>query len=267
MRGLGHHTNLTPLLLALVLCCAPTVHAARLAIVVDDMGYSMRQSQRVLALPGPIALAILPFAPRAQAIARQASTAGKEVLVHQPMQALGRSHNHPDSGTLTLDMPAGRFVDLLAQAIDRLPTAVGVNNHAGSLLTQHAEPMNRLMAQLDARGLFFVDSRTTHKTVAVEVAHQWHVPVVQRDVFLDHVRTPVAVKNEFERALGIARRNGHALLIAHPNDLSLDFLEAALTRLPADVRLVGVSALLPKPDLAGFGPRENPAFQRISLAR
>ncbi len=128
-------------------------HAAELAIVVDDLGYSVSQSERVLALPGPLTLAILPFAPKAQIVAERAAAADHEVIVHQPMQALGwAAHGHHQQDTLTLDMTPGVFIDLFARALQRLPNAVGVNNHTGSLLTAHTEPMHRLMAQISARG-------------------------------------------------------------------------------------------------------------------
>ncbi len=244
-------------------------HAAELAIVVDDLGYSVSQSERVLALPGPLTLAILPFAPKAQIVAERAAAADHEVIVHQPMQALGSAaHRHHQQDTLTLDMTPGVFIDLFARALQRLPNAVGVNNHTGSLLTAHTEPMHRLMAQISARGMFFLDSRTTHKTVALDVARQWQVPAVKRDVFLDHDRTPEAMAHEYQRALGIARKQGHAVMIAHPLEASLAFLELALSRLPADVRLVGVSALLAAPPgPATLVRRENSTFPRISHAR
>ena len=92
--------------------------------------------------------------------------------------------------------------------------------------------------------LYFLDSRTTPDTVAHQIAEAWGVPVISRDVFLDHIRTPAAVAAEFRRALAIARREGEAVIIAHPNALSVSYLEGALSSLPADIELVRVSELL-----------------------
>ena len=77
--------------------------------------------------------------------------------------------------------------------------------------------MVALMQQLQQRGLYFLDSRTTAATVAHDIAKQWGVPTLKRDVFLDHERTPQALDREFKRALKIARRQGYAVLIAHPH--------------------------------------------------
>ena len=245
--------------------------AADLAIVIDDVGYSLERSDRVIALPGPLTLGVLPFAPHAAEVARRAGAAGKEVILHQPMEPMPASHVHDHArhidGTLTLNMQPERFSSLFARAIKAVPNVIGVNNHTGSLLTQHAEPMNLLMEQLRARGLFFLDSRTTHKTVAFTVAQKWQVPSVERDVFLDHVATRDAVGKEFQRAKAIARRQGHAVIIAHPYRVSLEFLEVALRNLPDDLRLIGVSELVrPRPTIT-LARRENPTSPRISLGQ
>ena len=259
---------------AMAICLLPwaqSAAAANLAIVVDDLGYSVSQSDRIMALPGPTTLAILPFAPKATLIAQRAHAAGKDVMLHQPMQALSAAHpidhRKAGEGTLTLSMAPERFLQLFARALRRIPNAIGVNNHTGSLLTQHAEPMHRLMAQISARGLFFLDSRTTHKTIALDIAKQWRIPALKRDVFLDHVVSEAAVTYEFHRALGIARKQGYAVIIAHPHEVSLGFLERTLAELPADVRLVSVRDLIRPQHPTVLAQLESPRFPRISLVQ
>jgi polysaccharide deacetylase 2 family uncharacterized protein YibQ len=242
-------------------------HAAELAIVIDDVGYSLERSDRVIALPGPLTLGVLPFAPHAAEAARRAGFAGKEVILHQPMEPMPASHVHNVDGTLTLNMAPERFSSLFAAAVKAVPNVIGVNNHTGSLLTQHAGPMNLLMEQLSARGLFFLDSRTTHKTVALSVARKWHVPSIQRDVFLDHIANRDAVDHEFHRALAIARRRGHAVIIAHPYRVSLEYLEGALANLPDDLHLIGLSKLVRPRRSITLARLENPVSPRISLGQ
>ena len=243
------------------------VSAGQLAVVVDDLGFSTHQGERVIALPGPTTLAILPFAPDAAAVAEQAHAAGKPVMLHQPMEAETENHHSRGHYTLTLGMAPAPFLERFAAALERVPNAIGVNNHTGSLLTQHHAPMHRLMAQISSRGMFFVDSRTTHKTVALEVAQLWKVPSIKRDVFLDHDPAPREIERQFGRALTIARRQGHAVLIAHPLPASMNFLEQALAELPADMRLVSVADLVKPQRPAKFDQRENPTYPRISLAQ
>lgn len=250
---------------------AAELRAAQLAIVVDDLGYNLARAERILAVPGRLTLGILPFAPHSPAIARRAQIAGKEIILHQPMEPIAESHGHLERGTLTMQMSAEHFNQHFADALAAVPYAVGVNNHTGSLLTQHREPMNRLMRKMRARGLFFLDSRTTAQTVALSTARDWQVPAIRRDVFLDHTLDRSSMHHEFDRALQIARRKGHAVLIAHPHRLSLDVLEERMATLPAEITLTTLGNLV-KGQVSPLAQttlarRESPTFLHRSLGQ
>ncbi len=198
-------------------------------MIVDDLGYGLERGRRAIALPGPVTVAILPFAPHTTALAKFAAANGADVILHEPMQA---SHELPtDPGTLTIAMSASALSDAFERALADVPQAIGVNNHTGSLLTAQRPAMVLLMRELRLHGLFFLDSRTTPDTVARAVAVENGVPATRRDVFLDHVADARDIETEFERAIKIARRQGHAVLIAHPYDVSLGFLQRALPTL------------------------------------
>ena len=69
---------------------AATVQAntrPRIAIIIDDLGYQLAAGRRALGLPGPIAFAVLPDTPYGRRLARLANDAGKEVLLHLPLEA------------------------------------------------------------------------------------------------------------------------------------------------------------------------------------
>jgi len=239
---------------------------AELAVVVDDLGYSLERAERVLALPGPVTVALLPFAPATPAIAGRARQSGHEIILHQPMEALPSSRVTPLPGMLTADMSAERFEKLMGAALDAVPGIVGVNNHTGSRLTQDPAAMRRLMGLLGGRGLLFLDSRTTAATVAYAMAREARIPAVQRDVFLDHEPHPPAIAAEFRRALTIARRQGHAVVIAHPYAASLAFLEQALAALPPDVTMVSLSRLADRGP-ATLARHQSPGSRHRSLGQ
>ena len=220
----------------------PTL-APRIALIIDDLGYNLELGRRALALPGPITVAVLPFTPHTTVLAQLAAGAGIDVILHEPMQATDETVCAP--GTLTASMSDADLRGQLAHALAQVPQAIGVNNHTGSLLTAQRAPMISLMTELHAQGLFFLDSRTTPDTVARDVAVQRGVPSARRDVFLDHVVEAHDIALEFERAISIARQHGHAILIAHPYQLSLAFLEQALPTLAAQgIVLVKLATLL-----------------------
>jgi uncharacterized protein len=218
-----------------------------LALVIDDLGYNLAHGRRAIALPGPLTVAVLPFTPNGATLAALATDAGKEVILHQPMQTMAGSSGAP--GELTADMSDADLRRQLGLALAEIPQAIGLSNHTGSLLTAQPRAMRSLMEEVGVRGLFFLDSRTTPATVAQEVAHASGVPALRRDVFLDHSSHPADIARAFERAIAIARQQGHAILIAHPYAASLRFLEAELPLLEArgirQISLTGIIGRLP----------------------
>ena len=230
-----------PLALApLALLSSLSADAGRLAIVIDDIGYSRDAGERVLALPNAISIAVLPFTPHAMALARRAQAIGKDVLLHQPLESEDESVQAVR--TLTLNMSSDDIKREVEAGLNAIPGVKGVSNHTGSRFTQDVPSMNALMSVVSARGLFFLDSRTTARTVAMRVASKWGVPALRRDVFLDHDREMDAIEAAFEQALAIANSRGYAVLIAHPHDITLKFLEKRLAGLE-ETTLVPLSSL------------------------
>ena len=219
-------------------------HRPKIALIIDDLGYKRIAGERAIALPGPVAYAVLPHTPRGVFLAEKAHAAGKDVLLHLPLQAEGDQAAVP--GSLLLDMTEHQFSEAFATSIDAVPFAIGVNNHRGSLLTRHPGHMSWLMDAILSRGdLFFVDSYTTAESVALHIAVEKGVPAVRRDVFLDPDQALETLPREFSRLKSLARQNGFAVGIAHPYRTTLEFLEAALPSLHADgFELVAISDLI-----------------------
>ncbi len=224
------------------------LHAAqkpRIAIIIDDLGYSLALGRRVTELPGPVACAVLPATPRGKLIAEAANAAGKDVLLHLPLEALGQ-HGPTEPGSISLDMSRGEFARTFAEDIRSVPYAIGINSHRGSLLTQHPGHMTWLMQEINARGsLFFVDSYTTHASIALTLALESGVPAVKRDVFLDSDPSPESVAREFERLKDLARKRGMAVGIGHPYPATVELLERELPRLAEEgIELISISELI-----------------------
>ena len=217
-----------------------------IAIIIDDLGYQQGPGKRVVDLPGAVACAFLPHGPHTAALARQAHARQKEVMLHLPMQPVGHFSAGREAGVLTLDMTQQQFVSTLQANIEAVPFASGLNNHMGSLLTQHPGTMAWLMQALGEDGeLFFVDSRTTSATVARQLAGEYGIPSMSRNVFLDNEPDPEAVRAQFRQLLEIARREGTALGIGHPHPATLAVLEEELAQLAGQgIQLLPVSRLI-----------------------
>lgn len=214
----------------------------RITIIIDDLGYQLDAGYRAINLPGPVSLAVLPATPNGKGLAKAAHAKGKDVLLHLPLESVGQEHSD-DPHAITLDMSHAAFQKTFEDALGSVPFAVGVSNHRGSLLTRHPGHMAWLMQEIAARdGMFFVDSYTTHESVALQMAEETGVAATRRHVFLDNDRSPDAIGREFDRLIALARRHGKAVAIGHPYPETLDFLEKKLTELDkSGVTLVSVS--------------------------
>ena len=252
-----HHACLTALILSLMSPLALAENTdkgkvtgeravqARLAIIIDDIGYSAELGERSLALSGAFTYALLPMAPHSPRLARQGAQKGKEIILHTPMS---NTRGLPlDPGALLDTMSRAEFFQVLEANLSAIPEARGLNNHMGSLLTQKTKSMGWLMEFLQEQGLYFIDSRTSAKSRANETARLYRVPSRPRDVFLDHSRDPAQIARQIDRAISLARDRGQALAIGHPYPETLTLLEQLAPRLEAaQVRLVPASELLPQ---------------------
>ena len=175
----------------------------------------------------------MPGAPQSPHLSALAEAAGKEIILHLPLQPAS-AEDATDPGTLHIDMTRSEFAATFDRHLAAVPAAAGVNGHRGSLLTRHPGHMGWLMAELKSRpALYFVDSYTTAKSVALDIALENGVRAVRRDVFLDPDPAPATIEREFRRLKTIAREQGFAVGIAHPLPETLAVLERELPALAA----------------------------------
>lgn len=233
----------------LVMAVTPAVARAAekplLAIIIDDLGNQQRRGMQVVDLPGPVACAFMPHTPYAAELAERAHQAGKEVMLHLPMQP-NEMQRIAGLGEISLDNERTDLRRILASDLATVPHVVGINNHMGSLITRHPGHMAWLMDELASRGnLFFVDSYTTADSVALKTALEHGVPAVRRHVFLDDDPAASAVAQQFARLQSEARQRGFAIGIGHPYPETLEFLRSTLPELSAaGYELVSVGEIL-----------------------
>jgi hypothetical protein len=223
----------------------PGPEGPAIAIIIDDLGNRYSEGLRTISLAGRITCAFLPHTPYARRLAEKAFEQGKEVMLHLPMESARPRALGP--GGVTLDMSERQFKAQILDDLDSVPHVAGINNHMGSLLTRHPGHMGWLMETLVSTGpLYFVDSRTTPKTIAHRVADEFHIPNLERDVFLDAQPGDSGfVRRQFQRLLDEARRRGTAVAIGHPFHETLAVLEQEIARLHHQgIQLTSVSDIL-----------------------
>ena len=216
----------------------PAVTRSRgvIALVLDDLGHEDGSLARLEAFSGPLALAVIPSAPRASEAAALAKRKGWDLLVHLPMKAES-AHGEPEA--IGPDDDDRTIVERVTRGLDRLPGAVGLNNHQGSKATADTRVVRAMLRVVRDRGLFFLDSRTTAASVAESEARALGISTIRRDVFLDDAETEAhavggsaeALAAAWSSALAIARKKGHCVVIGHPHRETLEFLAAHLSEL------------------------------------
>ena len=217
---------------------------ARLAIILDDLGYDRSAADTLLALPFPLTVSVLPYHALSAEVAEEAFRRGDQVLLHLPMESLADGAK-PEEVELRVGMTAAQVEATLAGMLDSVPHAVGVNNHQGSRATADPALMDALMPALRERGLFFIDSRTTASTVAYDTAERLRVPAASRKVFLDDTPTREAVLTQLELASRDALRDGSAIAIGHPHAATIAALTEGMPQLEArGIRLVFASEVV-----------------------
>jgi uncharacterized protein len=205
----------------------------KIAVVVDDMGVMHANTERALALPGPLTLSWFPFASDLPEQVAAAAARGHESTLHMPMQSFSNSTAQTGPDPLRIDLPDAVNLARLRAALDAVPNTVGLNNHMGSVATRDAALMDIVAAEARDRGMLFLDSVTIPHSVALARAEIAGVPAAARDVFIDHMAAPAVIQEQLAEIESTARRLGYAIAIGHPRTHTLDALEAWLPTLAA----------------------------------
>ncbi|MBA2133194.1 divergent polysaccharide deacetylase family protein [Capillibacterium thermochitinicola] len=221
----------------------PVQPRARVAIIIDDLGFVQEATEAFWELEIPLTFAVLPWGRYSEPHAREAIRRKQEVILHLPLEPLD-PQTDPGPGVLRTDFTPEQLRRQIRANLAAVPGITGVNNHMGSKGTQDRRLMQILMAELKKAGLFFVDSRTIHTSVAATVAREYGVPTAVRDVFLDGsgLETfPVQIDLLIEKALA----QGAAIGIAHTRPGVAAALKEAIPRFEAaGIELVHVSVLV-----------------------
>ncbi len=224
----------------------PVAPGPKLAIVIDDIGENLEFARRLAKLDFPIVFSVWPSSTHREESCRLAREAGRDLMIHLPMQPQGYPEVDPGPDALFVAMKESKVKEIVRRNLAKIPDAIGVNNHMGSRFTESWKGMSAALSVMREKGLFFLDSKTTSKSVCRSVASNLDVVFFERDIFLDNIKNVEAIVHQIRKAERLARKNGQAVAIGHPNDETLTALEQWARERDGSVKVVGVSALAPK---------------------
>lgn len=221
----------------------PAINSPKLVFVFDDAGYNTQKLQKYTNLKFPLTIAVMPKLPHSAECAEIARKAGKEVILHQPMQASNLKLN-PGPGAITPDMNTFEIAEIIKENLMEIGPVKGVNNHEGSMITEDVIRMGTVLDVAAENNLYFLDSRTTAATKAPQAALERDMEILERDVFLDDVVTKEDILKEINRALTVANKKGKAIIIGHV-DKSVDIIPAILEEMYPQLVAKGYRLCLP----------------------
>ncbi|MCK5201525.1 MAG: divergent polysaccharide deacetylase family protein [Spirochaetales bacterium] len=184
-----------------------------LYFVIDDVGNNIFQLKPFLDLPMRMTFAVLPGLKYTEEAVRLIIAAGKDYIIHQPMEAIGGQN--PGPGALLVGMNEEQVADIVTDNLKDYSRVRGMNNHMGSAGTADPGLMSILFKVLKEKDMYFLDSRTTSKSAGRETAEAVGIPFAERSIFLDNSKERMAILEAVENGLNVAEKRGHAIMIGH----------------------------------------------------
>lgn len=223
----------------------PVAAGGTVAVLVDDMGTTVREARQLLEIGVPLTISVIPGLPQARQVSETFYGGGQEVMIHIPMEPADYPKRRLENNGLLVAQSDEEISRLLKSYLQLVPNAVGANNHMGSRFTENEAKMRVVLGFLKSWDLFFVDSVTTPRTVGASLAREMGIRTARRNVFLDNVQEVGAIREQLRQLVRTAGRNGGAIGICHPHKATLRALLEELPRLQQQgVRFVYVSQMV-----------------------
>jgi len=204
----------------------------------------------------PLTFSVLPYLNYTEITAQEVHRSGHEVMLHLPMEPESSAHVSPGKGAVLVGMNAAEVESVVQDDLASVPYVAGVNNHMGSRATANAALMANVMKTLANHRLYFIDSRTTPASAALEAARHQGLPAFYRAVFLDDTQSIPYTLGQLRKFRHAVEQEGVALAIGHPHATTIAALAQFLPELErADIELVAPSQIVRLPELARLDPR------------
>jgi len=210
----------------------PTASKGHIVLIIDDVGFDHQPLDAAMHIDPNLNFSVLPNAQHAHEFAEELHNAGFEVLCHLPMEPVDYPRQSPGKNAVMTAMSDAQIAETTREDIAAVPHAAGVNNHMGSRATSDARVMRAVLTSLP-KGMFFIDSMTTSKSVAERVAREMRVPTAARQVFLDDVQEEAAVRKQLAQLTADAAQRGTAIGIGHMYPVTVRVLSEAAPELRA----------------------------------
>lgn len=223
----------------------PLAIKGKIAIVIDDLGYNLRNLELLKQIKYPLTVSLLPKLNYSRVIAEELHQGGKEIILHLPLEPHEKFRLEQD--TIMTGMDEKRITSILTADLKDIPYLAGVSNHMGSKATEDPRLVGIIFKELKKKRLYFLDSFVSSKSVCEEVAETMQLAFAERDIFLDNKEDPDYIRAQISKLKIKAKLYGQAVGIGHDRRVTLETLAQILPGLEEEgFRLVYISELARK---------------------
>lgn len=227
----------------------------KVAIVIDDFGNNMKGTERMLSLPIPLTVAVMPFLPSTKQDAIAAHKKGHEVIIHMPMEPIKGKKEWLGPKALTTDLSDEEITKRVEEAIEEVPHAIGMNNHMGSKVTADERMMRIILSVCKKHGLFYLDSKTNPNSVAKEIGKELHLPVIENNIFFDDVYTSSHVTRQANILLKKLESKQVVIAIGHvgpPGEITSSVIQSYIPKIREKADFIFLSDLVSPPPVSSL---------------
>jgi polysaccharide deacetylase 2 family uncharacterized protein YibQ len=203
---------------------------AKVAVVVDDIGFGSSSTSDLLTIDAPLTLAVIPFCRGSVAAVTKGLMKAYELILHMPMEPKKfQNAIRKNIGVYTNQSDAQIRMRINA-ALDSLPAGIsGVNNHMGSAFTESSEKLTPVMNILAERGLYFLDSFTSKDSCAVLTARKANIKTGIRNFeFIDNKPGVSYSVSQFNKLINYSSRKKFLITIMHDRQNSITALKKSI---------------------------------------
>jgi uncharacterized protein len=217
----------------------------RIALIIDDIGFSRPRLDMFLEIETVMTFAVLPRLPLSLSLAEEIHSLGYEIMLHQPMEPVNAAID-PGPGAVYVGDDEYKIEKVLQENISEFPFAKGINNHMGSRFTACPREMADVIRTLKGKGLFFVDSLTTNHSTGYQTAKNLQVAAARRNIFLDNIEDVSAITAQLNKLKALAERTGYAVGIGHPFPETAEAIALfKINLINSNIEMVKISSLIP----------------------
>jgi polysaccharide deacetylase 2 family uncharacterized protein YibQ len=218
----------------------------RIAVVITGLGLSKAASEQAVEhLPPQVSLSFSPYAEQLGDWIARARAKGHEVLIDLPMEPATFPDDDPGPRALMTGLEPDQNLERLRWILDRAQGFVGVTAVMGSRFTTSETALQPVFETLKARGMLFLDNRSSEAGVAGRLAARLALPHAVNDRWLDGPNpNREAIDARLVQIERLALARGFSIAMGEPYPLTLDRVANWAVSLEArGFRLAPVSAL------------------------